>query len=176
MLRNRLQEVTHNPDIATHRIGIEAMRPVFHHTIDVITNENDNLAFNCVMFALGLEADAEYFAMATHCPQEVHASTQFLHFLADRGELVERQFGVPGSLIAYLEDGRFRHIGKMADDGRVRSKWGIGHLYEHAVFEVPASYGTTVRFFAPMALDDALDAFFAYAQACGVVFPRAEEY
>ena len=42
----------------------------------------------------------------------------------------------------------------------VRSKWGaVGHVWDHPLFEVPSGYGTRVRYFAPVALANAIDAY-----------------
>lgn len=122
------------------------------------------------MFALGIETDPEYFAMAQRCPEEVHAGTRFVRFLVDRGFLVEQPSPERGLLIAYLEERRFRHIGKLTDRGRVQFKWGIGHLYEHALFEVPDSYGDALRFFCPVERDLVLEAFFEFAELHGASF------
>lgn len=174
MLRELLQKVTDEADVTTHAPRIEEARAELGHSIAVLTTEGDNRSFNCVMYALGIEVDREYFVMATYCPGDVHASTDFLHFLYDEGDLVERQEGAPGSLVVYSHEGRFRHIGRVVEDGRVQSKWGIGHLYEHGLLEVPESYGIEVRYFEPVERDTVLDAFYAYAQQKGVVFPAGE--
>jgi len=122
------------------------------------------------MFALGIETDAEYFHMALRCPHDIHANTEFIQFLVDRGYLVEQSTPEPGSLIAYLEAGKFCHMGRLTDSGRVQSKWGIGHLYDHSTFETPISYGHAVQFFRPIKRDPVLDAFFEFAELHGVSF------
>lgn len=170
MLRTRLQEITDSNDVSSHEALIELARQSAPHTVEVLTRPNDNRRYNCVMFALGIETDPEYFAMAYRCPDDIHASTEFIKFLVDRGYLVERQSKRHGALIAYLDGGQFRHIGIVVEGGRIRSKWGIGHLYEHAPLETPASYGSTVRFFEPMEREAVLDAFFEFAEFHGVTF------
>ena len=174
MLRELLQQITHEANVTTHAPRIEEARAQYGHAIAVLTAEDDNRRYNCVMYALGIEIDREYFAMSTCCPEQVHASTEFLQFLYDEGDLIERQDCVPGCLVVYSREARFRHIGKAVEGGRVRSKWGIGHLYEHGLFEVPDSYGTEVRFFEPLDRETVLDAFYHHAQQNGVVFPAGE--
>lgn len=133
MLRTRLQEITDSNDISAHGALIELTRQSTPHTIRVLTGPNDNRRYNCVMLALGIEEAPEYFAMAYRCPDHIHASTKFLQFLVDRGYLVECESQEPGALIAYLEDGQFRHIGIVTEGSRVRSKWGIGQVHKHPV-------------------------------------------
>lgn len=173
MIRDLLQEITYEAIVGTHAPRIEEARVQFGHSIAVLTTKWDSRRYNCVMYALGIEADREYFVISTHCPENVHASTDFLHFLYDERYLVERRESVPGCLVVYSHEGRFRHIGRIVEEGRVRSKWGTGHLYEHALLEVPNSYGTEIRFFEPVDREDTLDAFYAYAQQKGVKFSAA---
>lgn len=174
MLRTRLQEITDGGDVGSHQTQIELARGIAPHTIKTLTGPNDNRRYNCVMFALGIETDPEYFAMAYRCPDDVHANTQFIQFLVDRGYLVATESQSPGVLIAYLDGNEFRHIGIVAEGGRVRSKWGIGHLYEHAPFEAPASYGSTVRFFEPLECGAVLDAFFEFGELRGCRFGNSD--
>ena len=174
MLRTRLQEITDSGGVSSHVELIELARQSTPHSIQVLTGPKDSLRYNCVIYALGIETDPEYFAMAHRCPDHVHANTQFIQFLADRGYLIECDSRGPGVLIAYLEDSKFRHIGLVVEGGRVRSKWGIGHLYEHAPWETPVSYGSTVRFFGPVERDIVLDAFSTFAELQGVNFRNSD--
>ena len=170
MLRVRLQDITDNIDMDTHVAQIELARQTYSHTIEILPGANDNRRYNCVMFALGIETDRVYYDMARRCPDEVHADTNFVQFLVDRGFLVEQPSPKPGLLIAYLSEGRFRHIGKLTDRCRIQSKWGIGNLYEHATFEVPISYGDAIQFFLPIEHDPVLNAFIEFAKLRGVSF------
>lgn len=70
-----------------------------------------------------------------------------------------------GDLVFYFgDDEQFKHAGLSRTNGRLMSKWGIGHLYEHGVFEVPESYGTKVRFFRKLSYDLAFGHFMRFAQ------------
>jgi len=174
MLRELLQQITHDEVVATHAPRIEEARTQFGHTIAVLSADQEYLAYNCVMHALGIEFDPVYLGLRAHCPENVHASTDFLQFLCDEGDLVELEDCVPGCLVVYSHEGQFRHIGRAVEDGRVRSKWGIGHLYEHELLEVPGSYGTDIRFLEPIDRETVLSAFYEYAQTNGVEFPDGE--
>ena len=169
-LRDLLQKITHDATIAMHSFCIEELRASFGHSISVLTRERGNRAYNCVMYALGIESNFEYLAMSTHCPVDVHASTDFLHFLYESGALIEQHNYEEGCLVVYSHEGRFRHIGRVVGGGLVHSKWGIGNLYEHQPFEVPASYGIEIRVFDELETEDVLNAFYQYAQIKGVVF------
>jgi hypothetical protein len=43
--------------------------------------------------------------------------------------------------------------------GAIDSKWGTGHIWRHGVYELPAYYGDTVRFFRHIPQEDAVKAF-----------------
>lgn len=115
----------------------------------------------------------EYEAIAAHGRGRIYAAGAFGHWLLDRGLLVEvsQAEAREGDLVFYLSnDGRFKHAGLCRAEGRVISKWGIGHLYEHGVFEVPDSYGNKVRFFRSLSYDEAFGHFMRFAEDNGMTF------
>jgi hypothetical protein len=108
-----------------------------------------------------------YAAVATSGLGRIFASGDFAHFLVEHNLLIEvTQRGArEGRFVFYFNDaGRFKHAGRMLGDGRVISKLGIGHLYEREVFEVPESYGNTVRFFGGLSYEEAFEHFLRFAE------------
>ena len=60
---------------------------------------------------------------------------------------LSRLMGLPmGDFVIYFNGVTVRHSGIWMG-GRVQSKWGTGHLWEHALHEVPLRYGDEVGFF-----------------------------
>jgi hypothetical protein len=57
----------------------------------------------------------------------------------------------------------------MATNGEVISKWGIGHLYQHQLFEVPESYGSKLRFFTRLSYNEAYSYFRSFAEENGMI-------
>lgn len=55
-----------------------------------------------------------------------------------REEYKETSSPREGDLVLY---GDFHHIGKVVEEGRIRSQWGGGHVYEHPLMAVPHFYG-----------------------------------
>lgn len=51
-----------------------------------------------------------------------------------------------GRVILYFKGGNTTHVGRMVGS-RVISKWGKNPIYEHEIFEVPASYGDEYELF-----------------------------
>jgi hypothetical protein len=70
---------------------------------------------------------------------------------------------------------RIRHIGRTASGHGVVSKWGAGLLWEHDTWEVPASYGSNVRFFASPTWQTSQAQFLAFITA-QEDFARFREY
>jgi hypothetical protein len=65
---------------------------------------------------------------------------------------------------------RFKHVGLWTGSRRVISKWGTGLLYNHKLFEVPASYGDDVSYFKHVPYDDAWQLFATFAEENGIRF------
>ncbi|PIV07906.1 hypothetical protein CO007_04040 [Candidatus Roizmanbacteria bacterium CG_4_8_14_3_um_filter_36_10] len=42
---------------------------------------------------------------------------------------------------------RIKHSGFFLGNGKVRSKWGNGPIFEHDVFNIPFNYGEVINFF-----------------------------
>ncbi len=170
MLRTRLQEITDNPDVSSHRTMLEALRQELPHSIEMLSGPNDDLQYNCVVHAFGVQEDQEYIALVLAGPQDVHGDTTFVQFMIENGDLDEREHPASGLLAVYFHEGLVRHIGRLISEFRVISKWGIGHLYEHDFFEVPSSYGEVVRYFRSAERDQVLSRFIEFAEGKGVHF------
>lgn len=48
-------------------------------------------------------------------------------------------------VVVYFKDGVPTHFGKLKND-LVISKWGIGLIWKHKLFEMPLSYGDTAKY------------------------------
>ena len=53
-------------------------------------------------------------------------------------------------LAVYYEDGSWRHVGLVMNDGRIYSKWGATDVLIHPVNLVPDRYGNEVKFYRPI--------------------------
>lgn len=129
------------------------------------------------MHAFGFTESALYAEIA-RCPGfDVFAGKDFIHWLLKHEYLCEHVLTKkkPGDLVIYFDDKTFQHIGLLRSNDRVESKWGKGQLYDHALFEVPSSYGATVKFFPRPSDDVLLKAFICFAKEQGVPFkPRVQ--
>jgi hypothetical protein len=90
------------------------------------------------MFAIGITVSDAYEVMA-------FPDKDFMRFLL-AGHLCEADG--EGPIIIYFRDGAPEHAGSWRE-GAVVSKWGFGrtHIWQHALWDVPTSYGDEARFF-----------------------------
>lgn len=169
-LRIKLFEITNNGRPETHIELIRQLGDRIPHTVEVRDGPAIIERYTCVMHAFNLIENQEYADIIRAAPQYVFASTDFLQRIIVREELLQREQPEAGGLVVYLSNHCAKHIGRMITPDRVESKWGIGHLYQHGIWEVPAQYGSEVKYFESLDTEDALDAFVEYAKQHGVAF------
>ena len=174
MLRAQLQQITDTQDLSRHRPMLEVLRQEIPHSIRMLSGPNENLRYNCVMYALGIEEDREYINLVLACPEEVHGDTAFTQFLIQNGDLDEQKHPASGLLAIYFNEGVVRHIGRLISESRVVSKWGWGQLYEHDIPDVPSSYGDVIRYFNTAERDQVVRRFIEFAESQGVRFDASD--
>ena len=76
----------------------------------------------------------------------IYPGAEFIGFLISQGRLQETSEPENGDIALYFDDDVPKHAGKIRDEVIV-SKWGLGHVWQHAPLEVPSSYGSVVRTF-----------------------------
>lgn len=178
MLRERLEQLglaclrSHE-----HRAKVAELAFEYPHSIVPVENAYDPERYSCLMHALRFTGKKPYLAIASAPPRTIFAGQAFAHWLIESDALTEvpAQAAQVGDMVFYLDgSGNFQHVGLLRRNGRVESKWGAVPLYEHALFEVPAFYGSTVRYFKALAYEKAIEAFRDFARERGFgVDPRA---
>jgi hypothetical protein len=166
--RHRLKEITHIGDIERH---VELIREL-NLSIEPVPSEFNLSRYTCIVYALELTEDPDYVAIASHGLGSVYAGTEFAQYLLLNHCLCEisEQAAKPGDLVFYFESDRVVHAGKVAQPGRVISKWGIGQLLEHPTLAVPEQYGDSVKYFSPIDKEEILDVFVEFAKSKGMRF------
>lgn len=157
-----------------HVQAVMALADEFGHSIRPVASVVDLRRYTCLVYALGFQGMPEYETIARLNYVDVFAGADFANWLLDRGHLkeVKAAKAEPGSFVLYSDELRaFIHIGILRDDGRVDSKWGNQGLYNHEVFEVPISYGYTVRYYGPIVC---IELFKEFAEEQGVEFKTNE--
>lgn len=97
--------------------------------------------YNCFVFAFGLENDSAFLGGQNPIQKE------FVRYLLNQGILEKTQQPVSGSLVFYEdESGAITHGGIMRSAQEVISKWMWGATIQHALWDVPSSFGDNVFF------------------------------
>ena len=172
-LRKRLQAMTEVEDVSQHPRLLQEIRGKCPNTIELLASPHPVGRYTCLVHVLGFAGCPDYEAIASRGFHVVFAGRAFAHWLIDRGALseVSQPEAKTGDFVFYFDqDGRFMHAGLDRTNLRVTSKWGIGHLYEHELWDVPESYGTSVRFFKQLPYEEALDLFIQFAREKGMFF------
>ncbi len=137
--------VKHVPRIAAlaehlpHSIGARPTRP--------------SPGFNCFAYAFGLHDQAAYTRIAAAEQRargnRFFSNSKFADHLVRTNAVtpIGQRDLTPGDIVLYTQDQRIVHAARVIEGGSLQSKWGQGHLYVHHLWEVPARYGNTVRFF-----------------------------
>lgn len=164
-LRALLEERVNNPDVSVelHGSKLAEIKSEVPHSILIRSAPLDEPLpeFNCVMYALDLVgkiADPSGRPMGRW-----YADTLFMRALIDRG-ILKPSNPIIGSLVTWSASGTLKHCGVLIAKERAISKWGIGHLYEHSVLEVPSSFGTELAFYTALESEEAVN---QLAQHCG---------
>jgi hypothetical protein len=154
-------------NVFEHIEAVEGLKAQFNHSIKSFTDRGWLPAYTCLVYALGFNGDATYSAvMKTASPKEPFAGKDFFDWLVANKHLIQIEDGseLAGDLIVYFNSrNEFKHIGILSDKRRVKSKWGELGLYDHEVFEVPASYGDDIKYFESIQYDVAIAAFKQFA-------------
>jgi hypothetical protein len=129
-------------DSVRHGDEVETIRRAHPHGI---TFKRLPIDGNCITFALGLTDDPEYRRAEVDTGGKLARAKFVRWLLGDR--LHELTAPKPGALVFYFRDDAWQHMGVVQESGRVQSMWGTFPVYEHDLWEVPARYGSEVRFF-----------------------------
>jgi len=147
------QQIAQNCDFGAHPARLEELRETFQHSIAMRPFDEECQDCNCVMYALDFRMSEPSTPFG-----RFYADTEYLRWLIDQGHLVEAlEAPADGLLAVYWNGDRVKHVGVARADGSVASKWGIGFLYEHREWEVPSTYGDSIRYFISIDSDQAYD-------------------
>lgn len=157
-------------DAFRHPSLLRRLSRIHRNSIRPLPSSHPIYRYTCLMHVFRFAEHAQYIAIARHDRGEVFAGSAFAHWLIARGLLqpLGAEDARAGDLVFYFHDGQFRHAGLLCDGGRVVSKWGTGHLYEHGLHEVPDHYGDDLRYFASLPCDTAFEYFTWFAAEQGV--------
>lgn len=136
-----------------------------------IPDKPEAFQFNCYQHSFGL-ARAENVTPNTKEYWHVFPGREFVQFLLNaRLEEIRADNARDGDHVIYagLE---IEHAGFVWGE-RIDSKWGLGHLWRHGVYDVPLGYGNHVRYFPRLTSETCVGAFLEYAGERGVCGVRS---
>ncbi|NQV81122.1 MAG: hypothetical protein HQ495_11255 [Alphaproteobacteria bacterium] len=155
-LRARLNAITNDVvPLKDHGLRIEELGRRYPHRIRLQPTRR-GAGFNCFAFAFGLFDQPAYTRIAAAEKRaggnRFFANSNFADHLVRTNAVapIGQRDLLPGDIVLYVQAGRPVHAAQVIERGLLRSKWGQGHLYLHHLWEVPARYGHTVRFFRKM--------------------------
>ena len=139
-LRNKLNELTRCRDLEQQISMMDVLRKEFAHHISLKQKFDRDVEkqYTCFMhgFHVFYSEEVKSILRTNH---KIIFGTEFVQGLIDRNILLPNKNGL---LVIYFRNGNPVHAGKfLPQKNRVASKWGIGHLWEHDIWEVPAFYG-----------------------------------
>ena len=134
---------------------MEDLRRVFGHSITVL--EHDYGPWNrgepepsCYALAFGLASHPRYLQLvAARLGGMQPITSEFVTRLLQARMLRRRRAAVRvGDIVLYFAGDRVQHGGVViAVGGRIRSKWGQAEVHEHALWQVPLSYGDVANMY-----------------------------
>lgn len=154
-----LREVTKPADAAGLKQQIQQIADLtcqYPHTTTLIEENTEGKPhFNCYQLALGLRDFKFHNGFWT-----VFLGRDFVEFLVNALlEETDIQNATNGDIVIYV-DSEIEHAGRIRNgpNEAVESKWGLGHVWCHDVYEVPENYGDTVRFFKGISQEESIRA------------------
>jgi hypothetical protein len=149
-LRNELDVASKLKDANAYEARLNTLRDQFGHRIAILPEGRERIArFNCFAYALGLWDHAEYTRLVDNKSDSAVINSSTISEMLSEGVLVETdpKHLHANDMVVYYDNGTVTHAGVVRDKCLVRSKWGANEVHEHAVWDVPASYGDVVRYF-----------------------------
>lgn len=132
---------------------------------EAVIGKPETYQFNCYIFALNLLGAKEVENIASK-NADIYPNSEYIKFLINNNILQKND--IDSGVIIYFNNDSPLHAGKIKN-GRVVSKWGLCHTWEHEIFEVPMSYGNKVEIYKDIGQQEAIISFLHYSKSKGVL-------
>jgi hypothetical protein len=154
VLRQRLQNIITEEVVRLHETKIVQLASKFDGAfIEPVHRQSEKrLVFNCFMHVLNLiDRVQPNVVKQNENTLRFFVDSVFFRKLYDAGHLSEISMEQlePKDFVVYYNGQVKTHVGLNVAPNRVESKWGIGPLFRHGLWDVPKSYGDTLRYFKP---------------------------
>ena len=160
-LRDGLDALTQSMFPTTYEHRWRLIEQYGGHRLKRLTDGLPNNRYNCFSYALGIYARPDYQQLADETAERERAlvSAAFVEHLVAQGmaAMCAADQMRAGDVLLYSNDVKLQHAALVVtSDGLCRSKWGPAELYEHGRWEVPSSYGRSLKVIRLTASPDAI--------------------
>lgn len=171
-LRNKLQQITDEnraENVGNQITLIESLSTILPHTIkleaEAKIGNDESWRYNCFTYAFRLLESTE-FVDITERYSFLFANSSFVSYLIARHlSQTDQKILKDDDYIIYFSNDEPKHAGRIKKD-KVISKWGMYHLWEHGIWEVPIEYGNKIAFFKRLSLEKLVSAFKTWVDTC----------
>ena len=171
-LRAALDEITcrfADDSLGQQIPAVAALRSQFGHDItlerEAVPSDVQSWKYTCFQHAFELVDPPRLIVNIAKFNHDIYPRAEFVAWLESTVlNTVSPQQATDDDVVLYLLAGVTKHVGR-CQSGRVVSKWGLGHLWRHRLFEVPLRYGSTVRFYRPLSRARSIEAFIEWAES-----------
>jgi hypothetical protein len=142
-LRSKISELTTNTIPTKHNKSIEGLKSQFNHSIVLISNPNIiDTTEDCFLYVMKNILGKDDYRKLKEGVQKINNFNELINkdFLS-----LHEEFNNNDRVVVYFDGNGVTHFG-LIDGEKVKSKWGSGLIWEHSLFEVPITYGNTVKF------------------------------
>ncbi|MBB6523263.1 hypothetical protein [Pseudoteredinibacter isoporae] len=170
LLRKQLESISQAYPRHQQWAYLERLAQYNEHNIRPVADPWPEHNYTCLVFALGLTNSRVYQQIVTR-NEDVFAGPEFALFLISQGALKSVNKPQCGDLVLYSTSHERHyeicHAGLVEEDGKIISKWGLGGLWQHETFELPANYGKHTSYYAATDPERILNWFLKFARSRG---------
>jgi len=146
--RKKIEEATQGIP-RKHPQNIASLSKDYPHSITLQSNPNYmDSTTDCFLFVFQANIPDELVKKIGKFYEDKDTSNRvdyFLQLLDDGFIELHTLRKANDEVVVYFNDGVPTHFGRLEND-LVISKWGIGLIWKHKLFEVPLSYGDAVKY------------------------------
>lgn len=152
-LRRSLDVASKLKVVSDYRAQLATLKAQYGHTISMLSVGSGWIhRFNCFAYALGVWEHDTYIRAVDASADSAIVNSSFLQQMIREGALAEVALldVEEGDIVVYFDKDGVTHAAKIVSPATpmmLQSKWGGNEIHQHALWEVPASYGDCVRIF-----------------------------
>lgn len=152
--RNKLHDLTTIPNREGQIMRMRGLNNEFSRSIESIEMGENN--YNCFMYALELQTNEHIKAILRANYPQLKFGSSYITELIDSKLLRE---DVEGKVVIYFNGDKPMHAARRISSKLYVSKWGLGLLWQHGLYDLPSEYGDRHKFYRRSSLEAAIKLF-----------------